>query len=146
MQTIKILDTCTLINLFDGPDRDLVSFLSDYKIVTTDVVIMEYTRRFPRQIPADLEVVGLDEAQSRLMDQLEFLYPNLAMGERSVMAIALTYAMRGTRVIALTDDKKALKKMSEYSKLDFVNNTFPGADNIVLGNTSDLRNHILERS
>ena len=145
MRTVKIIDTCTLINLFDGTDDDLVPLLGDYDLVTTDVVIMEYTRRFPRQIPNGLEVVGLDETQVCLMDELEFLYPNLAQGERSVMAMALTYAVKGSRVVVLTDDRKALRRMSEYSGLRSVNDLFPGADGIILGNRTDLRRHVLER-
>lgn len=141
MKTVKILDTCTLINIFDGPDPDLKDALAGYDVVITDSVVTEYVCKIPRKIPEMVSVAGLDESEHRLMDDLEYLFPGLALGERSVMSKALSLVEKGYRVIALTDDKKALKKLSNYSQDEILARDFPHCGEIVWCDKGALRDH-----
>ncbi len=143
MRTVKIIDTCTLINIFDGPDQDLKQILSGYDVATTDTVISEYVCKYPRVIPDILTVYGLSEDEKRLSDELEYLFPNLASGERSVMALALRMAREGRRVVVITDDQRALKKLSRYSADPSVTDLFEGSAGIIWGDKVALREHFI---
>lgn len=143
MRTVKIFDTCTLINIFDGPDSDLADLMDGYDLVTTDDVIGEYVRKYPRHIPGSLNVMGLTEEGRSVMDELEFLFPRLGTGERSVMALAMSMAASERRAVIITDDEKARKKLTMYLGDPAFRDAYPGISDIVLGNKTDLRRHLV---
>lgn len=136
--TIKIIDTCTLINIFEEIDIDLGSALEKYYVIITQHVVSEYTRKMPRPIPKYLSVVGMNEDDRSVMDETEFLFPYLGVGERSVFVMALNAAATGEKVVGLTDDKKALKKFPEAAKSMEINARFPGSKDIIWGDTLSL--------
>jgi len=138
MSTIKIVDTCTLINVFHLINVDFSPYLEDYYVVVTDQVISEYTRKAPRPIPTCLSVVGMNETDKALMDELEFLFPQLGIGERSIFACALGIAACGSRIVVLSDDHKATKKFSNLAKTKSIIARFPGSDTIIWGDTLSL--------
>ncbi|MCL2296639.1 MAG: hypothetical protein FWC29_06145 [Methanomassiliicoccaceae archaeon] len=145
MSTIKIMDTCTLINVFDMIDLDLSSCLQGYQIVVTDHVVSEYTRKIPRSIPKCLSVVGMNATDLLLMNEMEFMFPQLGIGERSVFVFALGVALRGHKVVVLSDDKSAVKKFSNTAKEKAMSERFPGSENIVWGDTLSLLDKFVEK-
>lgn len=137
MTTMKIIDTCTLINIFERIDVDLDHCLKDYNLVTTDQVVAEYTRKIPRKIPQCLSVIGLKENDKALMEEIEFLFPRLGIGERSVFVMALGLASSVEKIVILSDDVKAVKGLSSIVKGE-MHKKFPGSENIVWGNTLSM--------
>ena len=138
MPTIKIIDTCTLINIFNSLDFDLAPCLEEYRAVVTNHVVSEYTRKIPRQIPKCISVIGMSERGETIMEDLEFLFPRLGIGERSVLALALETASAGSKVVVITDDKDAVKKLSGMVKNKDTSAKFFGSENIIYGNTLSL--------
>ncbi|MDD4222253.1 MAG: hypothetical protein PHF83_03875 [Candidatus Methanomethylophilus sp.] len=137
MNTCKIIDTCTLINLFSELPVDLSLCFSGYDVITTDAVITEYTCKVPRKIPSCISVAGLDEKERKRLADFEYLFPNLGVGERSVYAKALSLAAEGCRTVILSDDKIAVRKMSAFSVDPKLHDFFPGAENIIWGDSVD---------
>lgn len=141
MKTVKFIDTCSLINLFDRTDVDMAPCFEEYDLVTTDRVIGEYTRKFHRKIPPCLSVVGIREEDLPILDELEFLLPRLGVGERSVLVSALNSISSGCRTVVISDDKEATKRLS-----DIASNTddarLKGTVGIIWGNTRDLINRL----
>jgi hypothetical protein len=138
MPTIKIIDTCTLINIFHLIEIDLSPFLEEYYTVITDQVVSEYTKKIPRPIPKCLSVIGMNETDRALMDEMELLFPQLGVGERSVFVYALGVASVGLKVVVLSDDQKAIKKFSDVAKNENIMVRFPGSENIIWGDTLSL--------
>lgn len=143
--TIKIIDTCTLINIFDCIGDNLEPFLADYNTITTTEVITEYTRKIPRHIPDTVSIISLNNERSQLKDELEYLFPRLGEGERSVFASALTMAEIGEQIVILTDDIKAIKRFNEMILMPYFINRFPHADRIICGDTSSLIDRLIEK-
>ena len=140
MTTIKIIDTCTLINIFERIEVDLNPCMKEYNLVTTDQVIAEYTRKIPREIPGHLSVVGMREEDKAIMEEMEYLFPRLGIGERSVFVSALNAVSSGDKVVILSDDIKALKNFSKIASSDSMCKRFPKSRDIVWGNTLSMIN------
>ena len=138
MSTVKIMDTCTLINVFDTIDFNLLPCLEEYHTVVTNHVVSEFTRKAPRSIPSCISVIGMNENDLLLMNEMELLFPQLGIGERSVFVFALGIASTVSKVIVLSDDKRATKKFSKLAKNEDLIKRFPGSENIVWGNTMSM--------
>ena len=135
MRTCKIIDTCTLINLFCEGGPDISPYLSDYDVVITDIVVKEYTRKYPRIVPNCIKIIEVNEEDRRLMNDLELLMPRLGPGERSSYAVMIRLAKIYDKVVILTDDKPAMKKLKQYAQDD---PPFNSKAEIIWGNTVDL--------
>jgi len=135
---MKIIDTCTLINIFSSLDFDLSPYLEEYHVVITNHVVSEYTRKIPRQIPSCVSVIGMSEAGEILIGDLESLFPQLGIGERSIFVLALEAASVGFRPVVLSDDRNAVRRFSEVAKSKSVTSEFSGSENIIWGNTMSL--------
>ena len=135
MRTCKIIDTCTLINLFCENGPDISQCLSDYDVVITDIVVKEYTRKYPRIIPNFIKVIEINEEDKTLMDDLELLMPRLGPGERSSYIVMIRLAKIYDKVVLLTDDIRATKKLKQYVLDD---PSFNSKAEIIWGNTVDL--------
>ncbi len=135
MRTCKIIDTCTLINLFceDGPD--VSSPLSDYEVLITDTIVDEYTRKYPREVPKCVSVIDLIDEDRQVMNDLESLMPRIGPGERSAYALMIRLSKDYDRIVMLTDDQRATKKLREYMRDDKL---FTTDAQIIWGNTNDL--------
>jgi len=138
MQSVKIIDTCTLINIFNSLDFDLSSCLEKYRTVITNHVVWEYTRKIPRQIPKCISVVGMSEEGRALVEETEYLLPRLGIGERSSFVLALEMASSDSSIVVLSDDRDAVKKFSDLAKNDLISSRFPGSDKIIWGDTMSL--------
>ncbi|MDR1404781.1 MAG: hypothetical protein LBJ20_04350 [Candidatus Methanoplasma sp.] len=62
MPSVKILDTCAAINIFEAiKSCDVAVRLEKYKVVMMEHVVSEYTRKMPRPIPACVSVFGFSQ-------------------------------------------------------------------------------------
>lgn len=138
MNTCKIIDTCTLINLFETISVDVSACFGDYDMLTTDVVISEYTRKFPRKVPACVSVAGMDAEERNKMSDFEYLFPSLGAGEISVFVKALAAASEGRRTVILSDDKAAIRKFYAISRDESMRAKFPGMNNILWGDAPNV--------
>ena len=138
MSAMKIMDTCTMINIFICLDVDLSPCLKEYRTVVTDQVVSEYTRKHPRQIPECVSVVGMSERSKAIAEEMELLFPRLGSGEVSVFVLALEMASSGSKVVVLTDDKAATNKFSKMAKDINISSRFRGSENIIWGDTMSL--------
>jgi len=120
MRTCKIVDTCTLINLFCEGGPDVSQPLMDYDVIITETVVDEYTRKYPRQIPSCITVMEMTPEDMSVMEDLELLMPMLGPGERSVYAIMVRLSGSYDSIVMLTDDKKASKKLRGYTDLETI--------------------------
>ena len=143
MNTCKIIDTCTLINLFETIPVDISARFDVYDVLTTDVVISEYTRKFPRKVPACVSVVGMSAKERIRISDFEFLFPNLGAGEISVFIKASTMASEGRRTVILSDDKAAARKFHAISLDKSMCNILPGINGILWGNALDVLKKLL---
>lgn len=143
MNTCKIMDTCTLINLFETIPVDISDCFGDYEVFTTDVVISEYTRKFPRKVPACVSVVGMDEKERTRISDFEFLFPNLGAGEISVFVKALAMASEGRRTVVLSDDKAAARKFYAISRDEDMGGMSRGVDGVLWGDSLDVLRKLL---
>ncbi len=137
MRTCKIIDTCTLINLFceDGPE--VSSPLSDYEVMVTSTVVEEYTRKYARVVPEFITIVQINDEDRSIMEDLELMMPRLGSGERSIYAMMIRMSKEYDRIVMLTDDQKATKKLREYMLGDSM---FAADTQIIWGDTHDLIN------
>ncbi|MBQ3736587.1 MAG: hypothetical protein II855_06600 [Candidatus Methanomethylophilaceae archaeon] len=138
MSLCKILDTCTMINIFVESGVNCDGFFRKYESVTTPHVVEEYTRKYPRVVPDCLNVIDFDKDVSQLYDDSELLFPGLGPGERSAFVLAISMLPSEKDIVILSDDKKAVKKMSEFCTDEDSLSLFPGIDKIRWGNTSDV--------
>jgi len=143
MPTMKIIDTCTMINFFDSLDIDLSLCFEGYYAIVTDHVVWEYTRKIPRHIPKCISVMGMSEEGKVLMEEMELHFPRLGIGERSVFVSALIAASAGFKVAVLSDDQDAIKKFSVLAGKPAISARFPGSENIIWGGRAVLHTEIL---
>jgi len=86
----------------------------------------------------------MNAADLLLMNEIEFMFPQLGIGERSVFVYALGAALGRHKVVVLSDDKSAVKKFSNAAKEKAMSERFPGSENIVWGDTLSLLDKLVE--
>ena len=143
MRTCKIIDTCTLINLFCESETDVSKELQEYDAIVTDDIVREYTRKYPREIPSCVKVVSVNDDDRLLMNRLESLMPSIGTGERSAYAVMIRLSKQYDRIVLLTDDKKATKKLRSYLMNDGL---FEAPAKIIWANSDDFLKKITSES
>ena len=146
MSLCKILDTCTMINIFVESGLDTDGFFHRYDSVTTPAVIEEYTRKYPRIMPGCLKIAEFDDSAEKLYMDSEYLFPGLGPGERSAFALAVNLLPTGKNIIILSDDRKAVKRLSEFCADEESLELFPGIDRIRWGDTRDVLRKMAEHN
>ena len=140
MRTCKLIDTCTLINLFCEGGPEVSSPLSDYEVIVSNTVVEEYTRKYPRVVPDFITIVQINDDDKSLMDDLELLMPRIGAGERSIYAIMVRMSKDYDKIVMLTDDQDATKKLGGYMQ----NDGMLAADTqVIWGDTTDLINKFI---
>jgi hypothetical protein len=136
-KTCKIVDTCTMINLFERSGFDLGPCLQPYDVVTTDFVRKEFIRK-SAAIPEMISAVDLAGWEVSELDELRSYFVNLGDGEISVMVKAVSLASEGRRVFILTDDEAAIRKFTAYFENQDVRREHPEVSRIRISRTRDL--------
>ena len=144
MSVCKIIDTCSLINLFDMLHCDVSVFFSRYQSVITDVVCLEYTQKYPRKVSDSISVVPMDDADGGLYEDLEYLFPNLGPGERSAFAKAVFSIRHGEKAIIITDDIKAVRGFKRLCREKQFIGRYPEAESVVMVGSKDVLQKMLD--
>jgi hypothetical protein len=146
--TVKVLDTCCFLSLFkEITSCDMASVCRGYDMPITDHVISELSKPESAQIsPKFRHFILSNVDKDSLYKEVRNAIQNLGPGEVSAFTLAVYLNETSTKpVVFITDDGKAIKKLSRFrSQVDIVKR-YPHIQNLLIVRPSDMIEHLFRR-
>lgn len=141
--SIKIIDTCTAINIFEKiRSFDSTIYLKNYSVIVTREIYTELSKGSTFNCP--LDVYDLSDEERELYDDTETYMFDLGEGERSALVHALFLSNQhacsdSDKIIVLSDDKEAGHTFCHKICSDpYMKKLFPNASRIIWSDTVGL--------
>ena len=146
--TYKILDTCCFVSFFsDVSSCNMRAVCHEYKMPITNHVASELSKQESIHIPKGFEPIKLEDLDTHsLFTEIRNTFPGLGPGEVSAFTLAACLNERtDEQIVMVTDDKKALRKLSLFRAQETVLNRYPNLKNVILVRPVDMIRHLFSK-
>ena len=145
--TVKVLDTCCFLSLFkEITSCDMTSVCHGYDMPMTDHVVSELSKPESAQISPKFRHFILSSIdKDSLYKEIRNTIQNLGPGEASAFTLAVYLNETTKPVVFLTDDDKAIKKLSRFRSQTDIIKRYPNIRNILIVRPSDMIEHLFRK-